>query len=39
MVSCQMKLFADDAKVFSGISTHSEAEALQADLDALVNVV
>ena len=36
MVSCQMKLFADDAKVFSGISTHSEAETLQADLDALV---
>ena len=31
-----MKLFADDAKIFSGISTHSEAEALQADLDALV---
>ena len=36
VVSCSVKLFADDAKLFSGISTDSQAADLQADLNALV---
>lgn len=35
-VSCSVKLFADDAKLFSKIATELEAEMMQADLDSLV---
>lgn len=36
VVSCPVTLFADDTKLFSGISTRSDALKMQADLDALV---
>ena len=35
-VSCSVKLFADDAKLFSRMATDQDAVSLQADLDALV---
>ena len=35
IINCTVKLFADDAKLFTGVSSHSDAEAMQADLDAL----
>ena len=35
IINCTVKLFADDAKLFAGVSSHIDAEAMQADLDAL----
>ena len=35
-VSCSVKLFADDAKLFSGMTTDLDAVGMQADLDALM---
>ena len=35
VVSCLVKLFADDTKLFSGTSSMNDALRLQTDLDAL----
>ena len=35
-VSCPVRVFAADAKLFSGIPTKSDALKMQADIDALV---
>ena len=35
VVSCPIKLFADDTKLFSGMSSRNDALKLQTDLDAL----
>ena len=37
VVSCPVKMFADDTKLFSGVSTDSDAAAMQRDIDALVD--
>lgn len=36
-VHCPVRMFADDTKLFAGVSTEPEAMTLQADLDALAN--
>ena len=36
VVSCPVKLFADDTKLFSGVSNDRDAAAMQNDIDALV---
>ena len=36
VVSSNVKMFTDDTKLFSGISSEGDARALQSDLDALL---